>query len=52
MNVGGFIIFLIGLAIGGILGIVLGLYMADQHWKHKICPYCDRDYVQRELKRD
>ena len=34
---------LIGFLAGGMIGLIFGIVLADDHWKTKVCPYCEHD---------
>lgn len=39
MIISNWLIFLIGLAVGGVLGIFAGVLLADEHWRRKVRHY-------------
>lgn len=44
------VFFIIAFGIGCVAGLIVGLMVADNYWKTKMCPYCDHDY-EKYLKK-
>jgi uncharacterized protein YneF (UPF0154 family) len=38
------LVLLIGFAFGGFLGLICGIFIADEYWKRKNCPFCEKKH--------